>query len=213
MNKYTPRAVFYLIGLTILALGIALVIRADIGAAAWDALYVGLSIKVGLTVGSWVIIMGMTLVFVNSLLLKERPDFPAMLTLFLLGFFVDGWMYLIDWKVEIFGYKLVLFAVGMIVIAFGLAVYLQAKFAPTSIDRLMFAISARTGLSLRVSKTIGELVALVLAWLIGGPIGLGTILITFLLGPLLQFFLRYVDPVFQSITQSRQAAVSEPIVK
>jgi uncharacterized membrane protein YczE len=190
------KAIAYLLGLIILACGIALVIRADIGAGAWDALNVGLSRKVGLSIGSWVILVGIIVMLLNSLLLGERPDFASILTVLIIGPLVDAWMWLIHVHPPTFSWKLTLFAMGMTVIAIGLAVYLQANFAPTPIDKLMYAISLRTGLSLRASKTVGELAALLLAWLTGGPIGLGTLLITFGIGPLLQFFLSRVEPLF-----------------
>ncbi|MBA4492819.1 YitT family protein [Paenactinomyces guangxiensis] len=191
------RIIAYILGLIILSFGISLVIRANIGTGAWDALNVGLSQKVGLTVGSWVIIVGFILIAVNAFLLKERPDFPAMITILLIGFLIDGWLFLLQWETNQWVWQFLLFSLGTLVIAVGLAVYFQAQFAMTSVDKLMYAISKRTGFSLRVSKTIGEVLALILAWLLEGPIGIGTILITFLIGPLLQFFLPKIEPFFQ----------------
>lgn len=192
------RIIAYLIGLAFLGLGITLVVKADLGVGAWDALNVGLAKHTGLSVGNWVIIIGITLIFINSLLMKERPDFYAMLTSFTLGFIIDGWFWVISVQPADWMSKSLLFTLGTLVTALGLATYLQANFAPTSIDRLMYAISKLTGLSLRTSKTIGEVIALILAWMVGGPIGIGTILITFSIGPLLHLFLPYMKSLFSS---------------
>ncbi|MCS1350528.1 YitT family protein [Mechercharimyces sp. CAU 1602] len=198
INKYGRRTIAYVIGLSILALGIALAIRAGLGTGAWDALYVGFYGLFGLTVGSWVIIVGFILVLINALLLWERLDWLALGTLLLLGVVLDGWLLVITWEPTLFWQQGGLFLISMFVISLGVATYLQANFAPTSVDKLMYAIHTRTGFSLRLSKTIGEVIALVIAWLIGGPIGIGTVMITFLVGPLVQFFLKVVGPLFTS---------------
>ncbi|TCS95077.1 hypothetical protein EDD58_103503 [Hazenella coriacea] len=192
------RIIAYFIGLAFLGLGITIAIQADIGTGAWDALNVGLAKLTGLSVGSWVIIVGIALIFINAILMRERPDFYAMLTSFSLGLIIDGWFLIISVEPTAWIWKFLLFILGMLVTALGLATYLQAKFAPTSIDRLMYAISKLTGFSLRTSKTIGEVIALLLAWMIGGPIGIGTILITFLIGPLLHLFLPYMESLFHT---------------
>ena len=62
--------------------------------------------------------------------------------------------------------------IGIVIVAIGAYIYLQAKFPPSPIDNLMIAMQQRFGISLRMSKTIGEISALVIAYLLGGPIGL-----------------------------------------
>lgn len=209
MKLFLRRLIPYGIGVIILALGICLVIRAGIGAGAWDALNIGLSRRVGLTPGIWLIIVGIIVMLLNAILLRKRPDYPAAITVILLGLLLDGWLWLIHIQLVSFGWKLALFLLGLTTMAFGLSIYLQAKFAPTPIDRLMYTIATLTGFSLRISKTIGEVVALIGALLIGGPvnmvtagsIGWGTLLLTFLIGPLLQFFMRWTELLFRPLVE------------
>ncbi len=184
------RFMFYVIGLLVLTAGITLTIKSDIGAGAWDALNVGLSETIGLTVGSWVIIVGIVLIIINALLMKAWPDFFALITIFVTGLLIDFWLITIfdNWTIEGVFLAYGVFIVGMILIGLGIAIYMQAKFAVIPIDGLMLAIHHRTGLTIRTSKTIGELMALLAAVLLGGPIGIGTLFITFGIGPLVQFF-------------------------
>ncbi len=184
------RFMFYVIGLLVLTAGITLTIKSDIGAGAWDALNVGLSETIGLTVGSWVIIVGIVLIIINALLMKAWPDFFALITIFVTGLLIDFWLIAIfdNWTIEGIFLAYTVFIVGMILIGLGIAIYMQAKFAVIPIDGLMLAIHHRTGLTIRTSKTIGELMALLAAVLLGGPIGIGTLFITFGIGPLVQFF-------------------------
>ena len=184
------RFLFYVIGLFILTSGVTLTIKSDIGAGAWDALNVGLSHTIGMTVGSWVIIVGIILIIVNAILMRAWPDFLALITIIVTGVFVDFWLITVfeNWQIQDVFVAYAVFAAGMILIALGIAIYLQAKFAVIPIDGLMLAIHRKTGLSIRTSKTVGELLALLAAVLFSGPIGIGTIIITFGIGPLVQFF-------------------------
>ncbi|KMM35894.1 YczE/YyaS/YitT family protein [Guptibacillus hwajinpoensis] len=184
------RFLFYVIGLFILTAGVTLTIKSDIGAGAWDALNVGLSNTFGLTVGSWVIIVGIILIIINAFLMKAWPDFLALITIVVTGAFIDFWLITVfeNWQIQDVFVAYAVFVAGVILIALGISIYLQAKFAVIPIDGLMLAIHSKTGLSIRTSKTVGELLALLAAVLFSGPIGVGTIIITFGIGPLVQFF-------------------------
>lgn len=179
---------FYLIGLLILTLGISLAIKADLGASAWDALAVGESKTFGLSVGNWIIINSSILLFVNAFLQKKRPEWLAAITFILIGRFLDFWLtieseHLFDANMVTRSVQLVLAILSMTI---GIAIYLQAKFPLSPIDDLMISLNKRFGVSLGVAKTIGEVFALALAFLLQGPIGIGTVLITFTIGPILQ---------------------------
>ncbi|MES9682260.1 DUF6198 family protein [Gottfriedia acidiceleris] len=186
--KIIIRTLFYLIGLLFLTLGISLAIKAGLGASAWDALAVGESKTFGLSVGNWIIINSSILLFVNAFLQKKRPDWLAAITFILIGRFLDFWLtveseHLFDSNMVTRYIQLVLAILSMTI---GIAVYLQAKFPLSPIDDLMISLNKRFGVSLGVAKTIGEVFALVLAFLLKGPIGIGTVLITFSIGPILQ---------------------------
>lgn len=186
------RIVFYLIGLFFMGLGVTFTIKANLGAGAWDALNVGLSNVIGLTVGSWVFIIGVILMFVNAFITKGKPKFLAIITILLIGFFVDFWM-LVVFKNMFLGGMLVRsvsLLLGIFFIALGVSMYLQTKFPANPIDQLMISLNERFSLNLMVAKTIGEVVALLLAFMFQGPIGIGTIIITFLIGPIIQMFSR-----------------------
>lgn len=191
VNLY--RIVAYLFGLSILGLGITLVIRANLGTGAWDALIVALANLSGLTVGNWIVIVGIFLLILNAALLRKTPDLPALLTIFILGNLVDFWFKCISISPFPLPMNYVLLALGLIITALGVAIYTQARFAITPIDGLMFVIQSKTGYSLRVSRFISEGLALILAFLFHGPIGIGTIIVTILLGPLIQFFVSSIQ--------------------
>ena len=190
MKNRSIIAVFYLVGLTFLSLGISLIILAELGAGAWDAMYVGLNELFGLSVGTWIFIVGILLIFVNALLLKERIDVSALIPVVTIGFLIDFWLLFVfaDFQVPMLAIQLAMLVGGVAVIAVGIACYLQSNIARNPMDTLMIAIQTITGKSMAVSKTMMELGVLVIAFLLGGPIGLGTIFVTLLIGPMIQFF-------------------------
>jgi len=189
-----------------LSFGISLIILAGLGAGPWDALFVALSTNIGLTVGSWTFIVGFVLILVNGLLLKKKPDFSALITMFLIGSFIDFWLLFIfsDLLVNVLVIRIAMLITGILTCAVGIASYLQSNFARNPIDHSMMVFHQLTGKSLSFSKTFLELMALVVAFIIGGPIGVGTVLVAFGIGPLIQLF-------YKPITSFRTRVCSESI--
>lgn len=87
------RYVFFVLGIFILSLGISFTIQSDLGTSPFDALLVGLSINVGLTVGSWEIIIAIILICCNSLLKRQRPEVLGLLTAFITGYLSLHWYF------------------------------------------------------------------------------------------------------------------------
>ncbi|UOR13412.1 YczE/YyaS/YitT family protein [Halobacillus amylolyticus] len=190
MKVFLIKMFFYIAGLIIISLGITLTIKAELGAGAWDAMNVGLTETIGLTVGNWVIIIGAILIVTNSLIAKERPDLLAVITILVIGKMIDFWLITGFRHVTFTGF-LTQFAVlitGVLVIAIGVSLYLQPKYSLNPIDGFMVALQKRFGFSLTTAKTMTEAFALILALGLGGPIGLGTVIILVLIGPTIQFF-------------------------
>lgn len=195
MSIKIKRVISFLLGLFVLSLGISFTIKSELGAGAWDALNVGLSNLTGLTVGTWTILVGVILIFVNALLLKKKPEFIAITTVLIIGYFIDFWLIFVfpEFKIETIVMKFVILFIGVVLMGVGIATYLQAKFAVIPIDRLMMAIQTRLKVGLMVAKTIGEVTALIFAFIAGGPIGIGTILVTFSIGPMIQMFFPHLE--------------------
>ena len=200
--KFFIRFLFFIIGLTVMTFGVCMTIKvADIGVGAWDALNVVLTEKVGLSVGKWVMIDGAILIFVNALLVKRKPDFLSFLTIIVIGSLVDFWLMTVFdlFTVNQFIAKLGMLLVGILIIGFGASIYLQAKFPQSPIDNFMLAIKERFKVNLMMAKTIGEITALIPAFILKGPISYGTIIITFTVGPAIQLFFPYFEKLMQRL--------------
>lgn len=178
-----------------LTLGISLTIQSNLGTSPFDALLVGLSIHVGLTVGSWEIVIAILLIGCNAILARQRPESLGLVTAFITGVGIDLWLFL--WRdtlmPTVWYNQAICFIVGLVIIGLGTAIYLYVNFAPIPIDRLTLLLQKLMKTNLLIARTLIYFVFLVLAMLFHGPIGIGTVLTVCLGGFLLHFFMPYTE--------------------
>ncbi|WP_090236820.1 YczE/YyaS/YitT family protein [Fictibacillus solisalsi] len=181
----------YVAGILILTLGISFTIQSDLGTSPFDALLVGLSTNVGLTVGSWEVLIALVLISCNSYLKRQRPEVLGLVTAVITGAGIDLWLFLIQPLItpELWYNKLICFVIGLIITGLGTATYLHTNFAPIPIDRLTIIIKEMTETTIFTSRTFIYLVFLLMAVLFHGPIGVGTLLTVCLGGLLLNYFM------------------------
>ncbi len=204
------KSVFYVLGILILTIGISFTIQSDLGTSPFDALLVGLSLNMGLTVGSWEIIIAVLLVCCNSILKRERPEIQGLLTAFITGLGIDMWLFLLRNLItpEIWYSKMIYFGIGLVITGLGTAIYLQTNFAPIPIDRLTLIIQELTRTNIFISRTFIYLIFLIMAMILHGPIGIGTILTVCLGGLLLNSFMPLTKKVlnYLLVHQSRSSS-------
>lgn len=180
-------AFFYFAGVFTLTLGIALTIRSELGAGPFDAMLVGLYDNFGFSVGSWEFILGIFMVFMNAFVMKRRPDFLALGTAAVVGFGIDVWLYMLH-MADVFDgmiFKYAALGMGLFFSGLGVAFYLQSDFALTPVDRTMQALQYVTGWSVTVAKTVLGFLYLGIAFVLGGPIWIGTLLSALFFGKLI----------------------------
>ncbi|MFS0725998.1 YczE/YyaS/YitT family protein [Paenibacillus sp. 1P07SE] len=186
--------IFYLAGIGILSFGIALTITSDLGVTPFDATLVGLTQSVGLTVGSWEIILAFVLIFFNALLGRQRPHFAGLATAFVTGVGIDGWLYALhQLELSATAVRGAGFALGLLCIGLGTAMYLHTRVAPIPVDGLMLVMRQRTRMTIGMARTLIYFVFLLFALLLGGPIGLGTVLSVCLGGVILAYMAKYIE--------------------
>ncbi|MEC1108227.1 YczE/YyaS/YitT family protein [Bacillus velezensis] len=193
--------VFYVLGIMILTFGISVTIQSDLGTSPFDALIVGLSVHAGLTVGSWEIIIAFLLICCNSMLKRQRPEFSGMMTAFITGIGIDMWLFFLHRVItpELWYGKAGCFAIGLVVIGIGTATYLHTNFAPIPVDRLTLIVRELTGRSIFFSRTVIYFIFFILAVMLKGPVGIGTLVTVCLGGVILHFFMpitgRWIDGI------------------
>ncbi|MBB6454619.1 hypothetical protein HNQ94_003108 [Salirhabdus euzebyi] len=186
---------FYLLGIITLTLGITLTIQSELGTSPFDALLVGLYRTIGLTIGSWEIVVGLTLVLLNALIKLNRPEYLALLTSLVTGVFIDFWIFLLrDWVTpNAIMTQYICLLLGIVLSGLGIAIYLQADFAVIPMDRTMLILRDITGLNVAYTRAIINVALVIVAFLFNGPIGIGTLLNAVFSGAIIAFFIPYIS--------------------
>ncbi|KGX88978.1 YczE/YyaS/YitT family protein [Pontibacillus litoralis] len=180
---------FFTIGLIILALGIALTIKGEkLGIGPWDVFHVGLYEKFGLTVGSWSIIAGVIIVAITSIAWKQWPQFGTILNMFLLGVFIDIFLLILP-NPDTMLMMVLCFVTGVIILAYGIGIYVAPELGAGPRDGLMLLIHDVTGWKVQWVRNGIEITVFLLGWMLGGPVGIGTVIIAFFLGTLVGYTL------------------------
>lgn len=185
------RWVFFFSGLLTMALGITPTIKGRlIGTGPWDVLHIGLFQQFGLSIGNWAILTGFFIILGTSLYLKEWPRLGTWLNMLLIGSFIDLFNWLLP-ETNIFIAELFYFLAGFIVLSIGCGLYISAELGAGPRDSVMMIIVEKFGGSVRMARAIMEVTAAAVGFLLGGPVGFGTVILALGTGYIIQPSLHY----------------------
>ncbi len=194
LRAAVPRLPRLLLGLVTFGLGIALMAEAGLGLGPWEAFHQGIARQTGLELGTVSILLGVPILLLWWPL-GERPGIGTVLNVVLIGTSTNVGLALLPTPPDgALLMRLALMAGGVVVIAIGSGLYLSTDLGPGPRDGLMTGLHHRFGWSIRRSRTVVELSVLVIGWLLGGTVGLGTVVFAFGIGPLVQVTQRWFDP-------------------
>ncbi len=183
------RWLFFIAGLLILALGITLTIKGQLlGIGPWDVLHVGLYLNFGLTIGSWSIITGFVIVIATAIGTKRLPKIGTWLNMLVVGIFIDFFNWLLPDLTQYLG-QTVFFVAGVLIMGLGIGIYVAPNIGAGPRDSIMLLIVEKTGWSVKRVRTSIEIVVGVAGWILGGPIGIGTVIIAITLGQIVHITL------------------------
>ena len=158
-----------------------MLLLAGLGVDPWDVLHQGLSRRLGLGVGTWVVIVG-ALVLVLWIPLRQRPGWGTLSNVIVVGLIMDLMLATVP-PVHGLAARLVVMASGVVLNGIATGLYIGAGLGPGPRDGLMTGLAAR-GHSIRVVRTSIELSVLLSGWLLGGTVGLGTVVYALGIGPI-----------------------------
>ncbi len=200
----------FVIGLFSLALGIACLINAGLGTATWDVLHIGLAQITPLSIGTWIQMIGILMIFIACLIEKSLPKIGTFINTLVVGYFLNMILHLqlIPTFNHLFG-NIVLFIIGILLMGNGSGMYVATEIGAGPRDGLTLVLAAKLGYSIRLVRTVLEATALLIGWMIGGPVALGTFVSAFLIGPALQASLAFWKKLLNKyITKQRELAKS-----
>ncbi|HEV7193550.1 MAG TPA: hypothetical protein VGN35_10115 [Jatrophihabitantaceae bacterium] len=178
------------VGLWLYGLSGALQVRSTLGLDPWDVLHQGIARHAGIAIGTVLILVGAA-VLLLWIPLRQWPGLGTISNVVLIGVSMNanlGWLppaHALPWRV-------VDMLTGVLLCGMATGMYIGADFGPGPRDGLMTGLVRRSGRSVRMIRTGIELTVLVIGWLLGGTVGIGTVVFALAIGPLAQLFL----PVF-----------------
>ncbi|WP_026909064.1 YczE/YyaS/YitT family protein [Paucisalibacillus globulus] len=185
----TIRWLFYLAGLITFSYGITIALKMQyLGVHPWDVLNVALYEKVGLTIGSWAIIISIFLICVSLVLDKSYVKLGTFLNAILVGAFVDLFL-LIDFlpNASHTWTDYLIMIIGIITMGFGGGLYNSAEIGAGPRDGFMLSISDKFGKSVGLVRIVVETIVLLIGLLLGGPVFLFTFIFTFVQSPVFAY--------------------------
>lgn len=184
----TRRLIQLYTGLALYGASSALLVVAGLGLEPWGVLHQGLAERTGITIGVVSIIIG-AIVLLLWIPLRQRPGLGTVSNVFAVGIAMDGTLALVP-DVHGLAAQAGVMVAGIVLNGVATGLYIAARFGPGPRDGLMTGLHRLTGRSIRLVRTAIEVAVVVTGFLLGGSLGVGTVLYALAIGPLAQFFLR-----------------------
>ena len=183
-----PRRLIQLyVGLVTFAFGEALIIQAQLGVMSWDVLHQGLAKHFGLSIGQWSIIVGV-LVLLLWIPLREKPGLGTVSNVLVIGACLDLFLRSVPVPTSI-GWRVGLLLIGILINGVATAAYIGARFGPGPRDGLMTGLVRVTHWPVGWIRTGIEVSVVVVGYLLGGNLSVGTVLFVLTIGPIVHVFL------------------------
>jgi uncharacterized membrane protein YczE len=168
-------------GLVLYGISDSMLLLAGLGVDPWDVFHQGLSRQLGLGVGTWAVIVG-AFVLLLWIPLRQRPGFGTLSNVIVVGLVIDVVLATVP-SVHGIAARVLVMVSGVVLNGIATGLYIGAGLGPGPRDGLMTGMAAR-GHSIRVVRTCIELTVLITGWLLGGTVGLGTVVYALGIGPI-----------------------------
>lgn len=196
MGKLFGRLFRLLLGLFLYALGIVMVMKANIGYAPWEVFHAGVGKTIGMTIGNVSILTGILIVLIVYFM-GEKLGIGTLLNMVLIGVFMDillgmGLVPTVDgWFLGV-----VLLVAGLFVISLASYFYIGSGFGAGPRDSLMVVLTRKTGHPVGLCRGAIEVAAVSIGWFLGGMVGVGTVISAIAIGACVQITFRLLkfDP-------------------
>ncbi len=176
-------------GLVLYGVSDSMLLLAGLGVDPWDVLHQGLARRTGVPTGTWAIIAG-AVVLLLWIPLRQRPGLGTLCNVVLIGAVIDVVLAVVP-PARSLPVQAVVMVSGVVLNGVATGLYIGAGLGPGPRDGLMTGYAAR-GHSLRVVRTCIEVTVLLAGWLLGGTVGVGTVVYAACIGPLAHVFV----PIF-----------------
>ena len=186
MQLSAARSIQLVGGLLLFGGSLALLVRSRLGLDPWDVFHQGLAVRSGIPIGTVTILVG-AVVLLLWIPLGQRPGIGTIANVILVGLALDATLAILPAPSDL-GVRWAFLVAGIVLNGIATGAYIGAALGPGPRDGLMVGLASR-GHSLRVVRTAIELTVLGVGWLLGGTVGIGTVLYAVTIGPIVHLTL------------------------
>lgn len=190
--------IMLVIGLFLFGLGEAIIIASGSGVSPWTVLAQGISSKTDLSIGMATFLISI-FILIFWVPLKQIPGIGTILNAIIIASAIDLTLGFIP-KPELIYLKILQASFGILIVGIGSGIYLVSNLGPGPRDGLMIGLQQKTNTSIPLIRTVIEITAVTVGWLLGGIVGIGTILFVFGIGPCVGVGLTLVEKVSKKRT-------------
>ena len=170
------------LGLSLFGFGESLLIHSTIGVSPWTVLAEGLSLKLNWSVGFATFIVSV-LVLSTWIFLKQKPGLGTLLNIIIIAGMIDISLFLFDFSTNSYLLNILTGILGVLFVGLGSGIYLIANLGPGPRDGLMTGLQRITNFPIAWVRASIEIFVVILGWILGGTVGLGTLIFAFGIGP------------------------------
>ena len=192
---YKRQVFFLILGLTLFGLGEGLLIVSSSGASPWSVLAQGISLNLGLSIGTITFFVSIA-VLILWIPLNQKPGIGTILNAIIIALMIDICIKFVSTPDNIYS-QLILAVIAVLTVGIGGGIYLVANLGAGPRDGLMVGLQNKTNLPIAVVRAFLEISVVTIGWYLGGTVGIGTLLFAFGIGPAVALGLFLVGKVFK----------------
>lgn len=209
MKRNKMDYVQYVGGILILTLGVALSSNAGLGTGSLDSINFALASRTQLNLSIVIVLMAFVAIFISAVIRRGKLSFKTLMTAIFMGVFTESWVKIIEIiTVDTIAQQIIVFALAIFCVSLGIAIYLRPKFPANPNDDMIVALNEVLGLKMGTAKLFIDIIAIVIALLLKGPVGIGTVLMTVLIGPIVNL----INSIINKFTPSSIEAIEKSVV-
>ena len=191
-KEFIWKALMSLIGITLISFGAALSQTMNMGLDPFTAINTGASELLGFTLGNYQLFVNAAILAIILFFDRKIIGWGTIFNLVLVGYMIEFFISMLESFIGptqfAFIVQLLITVVAILIFTFGVALYMDADLGVSPYDAIAPVITDRVSASYKTVRMIQDIIVVITAWILGGPVGVSTFITGFLAGPLIDFF-------------------------
>lgn len=208
-KKFLLRSLASIIGISLISFGSALSESMDMGLDPFTALNRGASSLLGFSLGNYQLVVNLIILAIVFFMKRSLIGWGTVYNMILVGYQVEFFtgMFTDNFAIEEMSFiiRIIITIVAILIFTLGVAIYMDTELGVSPYDAIAPLITDKTGWSYSPVRIVQDLVVVLAAFFIGGPVGVSTVITGFFAGPLISFFSKKVSqPMMEKLNEATQ---------